>query len=130
MQSLYSPKFVLHSRFCSTVSWADYEMCHIIARRLFPTLRCEIKDIIAEGEKVAVRLSWSATRKSHFRSDYRFGSKDEGDRQALLTEMAIIRVEGGSIVEKWCEFHELTSNKGELRGLLYYGKLWGEIAIE
>ena len=99
MRELYSPKFVQHSAGSEKpMGWEDYELgCRIVQRKL-PDLRLRIEDIIAEGDKVAVRMRSSIQNKRWFSKQ----SNPEGVIE--LTEIDIIRIENGRIVEEWTEF--------------------------
>lgn len=55
----------------------------------FPDLRVDINDLIAEGDKVAVRTTWQGS--------YQSGS------QAGRTMIQIFRLADGKIVEEWNE---------------------------
>ena len=60
-----------------------------------PDLRVKIEDILAEEDKVAVRLAISGTHTGEG-----FGVPPTG-RRVQITGMAIIRFAGGKIVEAW-----------------------------
>ena len=76
----------------------DVELDARVARRKFPDGRCEVVDIIAEGERVAVRLRFVGTGEKE-RSEVYPESKE-----LVLTEIDIIRVVEGKIVEEWAEY--------------------------
>lgn len=114
MQTLYSQRFVQHSPgSLEPLTWEDYELGCRIVRRTFPTFHCKIEDKIAEGDKVAVRLKTIFTYKP------RYGEKEGKEKEIVLTEINLIRLEGGKIVEQWCEY-----DKGywrqQLKILMYY----------
>lgn len=98
MRKLYSPRFVQHGPGdTKTTTWTDFELgCRLVHNKL-PTLRFEIEDIIAEGDKVAVRLSWRYRNKRWFSKQ----GNPEGDIGG--TELDLFRIEGGRIAEEWCE---------------------------
>ncbi|MBA7606427.1 hypothetical protein ES703_13575 [subsurface metagenome] len=98
MKSLYSPRFVQHSPASQKpIGWEDYELgCRITYKKL-PGLRRRIEDIIAEGDKVAVRLTLSATFTSNK------GTRYEKKKTIEMTEIDIIRIAHGLIVEEWVE---------------------------
>ncbi len=114
MAKLYSPKFVQHgSGGSKPTTWTDYELgCRIIHNK-FPTLRHQIEDIFAEGDKVAVRLktviTWNeVTTFNKYRS--------KGPGKVELTQIDIFRIAGGRIVEEWCEL-DSREWQSKLRGL-------------
>lgn len=59
-----------------------------------PDLRAAIEDIIAEKDKVAVRLTFSGTTKSEFLGI-------PGGRRFMITGIGFFRVRGGKVVEHW-----------------------------
>lgn len=99
LSEVFSPKYVQHSPVSSEpITWTDFELsCRVVHNKL-PTLRFEIVDIIAEGDKVAVRSSWSYRNKRWFS---KLGNP-EGDIGG--TGLDMFRIEGGRIVENWCEY--------------------------
>ena len=98
LSEVYSPKFIQHSPGRSKpLTWEDLEFGCRVIRKKIPTLRCEIEDIIAEGNKVAVRLRTVITYKETTYPGTRGADKVE------VTEIDIMRIEGGRIVEEWCE---------------------------
>ena len=64
-------------------------------RTAFPDQKITIKDLIAEGDKVVVRWSITATHKGEL-----MGIPPTGV-QVTWTGIAIDRIAGGKIVEKW-----------------------------
>ncbi len=67
----------------------------------FPDVLFEVEDLVAEGDKVAFRLIWTATHQGEF-----FGIPPTGTR-ARVTEMHIFRIADGKIVERWGEWDAL-----------------------
>ena len=61
----------------------------------FPDLQYTIEDIIAEGNKVAVRYVGRGTHKGEF-----WGIAPTG-KKVTMRGISIIRIEGGKIVEEW-----------------------------
>jgi predicted ester cyclase len=59
------------------------------------------EDMIAEGDRVAFRLTWTATHEGDF-----FGISPTGVR-ATVTEMHMFRIADGKVVERWCEWDAL-----------------------
>ncbi len=99
MAKLYSPKYVQHGPGDpKTITWSEAELICRVIRQKVPTLRYEIEDIIAEGEKVAVRLKTVVT----FKETYQHGTRGGGKVEFM--EIDIIRIEDGRIVEEWCEY--------------------------
>jgi predicted ester cyclase len=67
----------------------------IAFRTIFPDTHLVIEDVIAEGDKVVVRLSGSGTHKGEF-----FGIQPTG-KMVTWTGIAIGRCRDGKIVEMW-----------------------------
>ena len=71
-----------------TVSWA---------RGAFHDMERTVDDMIAEGDKVAVRWSGRSTHKGEW-----MGIAPTG-KQVTTTGISIMRIEGGKVVEEWTE---------------------------
>lgn len=99
MAELYSPRFVQHwPGNQRQINWKEFELSHRNVRNRWPTVRIEIEDIIAEGNKVAARLKTVVTYMS---TKYGF---DPVPGKVEFFEMDMYRIEGGLIIEEWCEF--------------------------
>lgn len=117
MAKLYSTRYVQHGPGTPiATTWTDFELGCRNIKRMLPTLRYEIEDIVAEGDKVAVRLKAIVTYKER---DFR-GKTTNG--QTEFTEMDLFRIEGGRIAEEWCE-HDTADWKTKLR-MLSLVKTW------
>jgi predicted ester cyclase len=66
-------------------------------RAAIPDFQTTIEDLIAEGDKVAVRISWQGTHKGEL-----MGIPPTG-KHVKVTEMQIYRMANGKIVERWVE---------------------------
>lgn len=64
----------------------------------FPDLHVAIKDIVAEGDKVAVRLTVSGTHKGAL-----MGKIPPTGKHVTWRGLDIIRIADGKIVERWSE---------------------------
>ena len=67
----------------------------------FSDVLFEIDSLVAEGDMVAFRLSWTATHQGEF-----FGIPPTGTR-ATVTEMHMFRIADGKVVERWNEWDAL-----------------------
>ena len=67
----------------------------------FPDLHMDVEDMIAEGDKVATRVSMSGTHRGEF-----MGIDPTGNR-VEISGIDILRVAGGKIVEHWGNFDDL-----------------------
>lgn len=80
---------------------AGFKPFHAAFRDAFPDIRIGVDDLIAEGDKVAIR--WSA-RATHNGNGLGFPSTG---LPAQFTGMSIIRVRDGKLVEGWNNFDQL-----------------------
>ena len=78
-----------------------FKQFHTQYRSAFPDVRIQVDDVIAEGDKVAVRWSGSGT---HQGDSLGFAASGNAVR---FTGMTIGRVENGKIVEGWNVFDQL-----------------------
>jgi steroid delta-isomerase-like uncharacterized protein len=67
----------------------------------FPDLQTTIEDLIAEGDKVAVRQTWRGTHTGNF-----LGIPPTG-KQVAFTSTEVYRVAGGRLAEEWVELDML-----------------------
>jgi steroid delta-isomerase-like uncharacterized protein len=67
----------------------------------FPDLHINVEDVIAEGDKVAARWTWSGTHKGEL-----MGMPATGKRVSV-NAMSIHRVAGGKLAEGWVVFDAL-----------------------
>jgi predicted ester cyclase len=66
--------------------------------KAFPDIRYDIGDIIEEGDKVAMRVSLSASHKNEF-----WGHLPAGNRVKYLSEIFFFRLKSGKVVESWVQ---------------------------
>lgn len=71
-------------------------------RSAFPDFHITIDDLVGDGEKVAARFTQTGTHQGPF-----MGAAPTG-RAIRVTEIAIIRVVGGRVVESWYETDTMT----------------------
>jgi len=76
---------------------SNRDACDIIknATTIFPDLSVQIDNIIAETDRVAVRLTFSATHKGEF-----FGVPASG-KKIVFEAMEFFKIAEGKIVESW-----------------------------
>jgi predicted ester cyclase len=67
----------------------------------FPDTRFTVHDLLADGDKVIIRRSWTGTHTGVYR-----GIPPTG-RQVTVTGTTIYRLEDGKIAEQWVESDEL-----------------------
>ena len=66
-----------------------------VIRSAFPDFKATIDDIVAEGDKVVVRQTWSGTHKGEF-----MGVPPTG-KSVSFGVIDILRIDGGKFVEHW-----------------------------
>ena len=69
--------------------------------QVFADVVFEVEDLVAEGDKVAFRLIWTATHRGEF-----FGIPPTGTR-TKVTEMHMFRIADSKVVERWGEWDAL-----------------------
>jgi steroid delta-isomerase-like uncharacterized protein len=67
----------------------------MMLRSAFPDFKATIDDIIAEGDKVVIRQTWSGTQRGEF-----MGIPPTGKRVSFGV-IDVIRIAGGKVVELW-----------------------------
>ena len=70
-------------------------------RSAFPDLRATIHDLIAEGDKVVARATWSASQKGEF-----MGVPPSG-KPVTFGVIDVFRITNGKVVEHWGQSDEL-----------------------
>ena len=71
--------------------------------RAFPDLKIKIQDMVAEGDRVAVRAHWTGTHRGTFPAM----PIPASDRQFSFTGMVFWRIRDGKIVERWANIDRL-----------------------
>jgi len=67
----------------------------------FADIKCTTDDMVAEGDKVAVRWTWRGTHKGEF-----MGIAPTG-KEVTVTGICILHIVGGKIVEDWGQMDNL-----------------------
>ena len=79
----------------SPVDWNEHKRLLASVNNAFPDLHHEIVDMVAEGDKVAIRVSVNGTHKEEFQGIPPTGKK------LSLDEMGFITIIDGKITEGW-----------------------------
>jgi steroid delta-isomerase-like uncharacterized protein len=87
-----APDFVEHEELPPGM---DVELMTTMLRSAFPDFKATIDDIIAEGDKVVIRQTWSGTQKGEF-----MGVPPTG-KSVSFGVIDIIRIAGGKFAEHW-----------------------------
>ena len=97
VNEIFAPDFVEHEQLPPGIP-NDREGVKVLTsmlRSAFPDFKATIEDILAEGDKVVVRMTWSGTQKGEF-----MGMPATGKRMSIGV-IDIIRVANGKLVEHW-----------------------------
>ena len=97
VDELFAPDFVEHEELPPGIPPGREAVKQLptIFRSAFPDFKATIDDIIAEGDKVAIRMTWSGTHKGEF-----MGIPPTG-QSVSFGVFDIIRIAGGRVVEHW-----------------------------
>jgi steroid delta-isomerase-like uncharacterized protein len=105
---LVAPDFVRHScaagqpGICSRDELKEFLQHELVT---FPDAFESIEDILAEGDKVAVRQRFQGTQQGWM------GSYPPSGRKLIANYIAIYRMQDGQIVEAWAEWDNLNGLK-------------------
>lgn len=69
-----------------------------LARTAFPDLHVAVEDLLAEGDRVAARVTVSGTQRGVF-----MGTIPPTGKRVTWTGIDILRIAGGKIAERWNE---------------------------
>ena len=90
---LIAPDYVYHSPFGEFKGPEGCKQFVTMTRNAFPDIHMTIDDMVGEGDKVAVRLSWRGTFKG------KFGDLEPTGKQVNMTSAYFYRFAGGKEVE-------------------------------
>ena len=110
VDELVSPQFISHDWPKGSPTGPEgFRNFYSAIRSALPDARYEVDDLIAEGDKVVVRWRLLGTHKGAF------GGIAPTGRSIALKGIAIYRVEGGKLIERWVvtDLHGLLE---EIRG--------------
>jgi steroid delta-isomerase-like uncharacterized protein len=98
MDELLAPNFVNHAAVPGvTPDREGYKKFATMHHTGFPDFDVKVEDVVAEGDKVARRVTWTGTHKGNY-----MGIAPTG-KQVKVTVITIERIEGGKIAEQWGE---------------------------
>lgn len=102
IDALYAPDFFNHTLAPDQVQSLEMEKQMVQRfRSAFPDFRMIIDDLLADGDKVALRGGWRGTHEGEF-----MGMAPTHQR-VIVTEMAIFRLAGGQLAELWANTDQL-----------------------
>ena len=97
IDELYATDFVWHSPFSGATPDREGYRESVMSLAPFADIHCVAEDMIAEGDKVAIRWTWSGTHTGEY-----MGITPTG-KQVTITGISILRIIAGKIVEEWGE---------------------------
>ena len=94
---IFAPDFIEHEQLPPgiPIGREGVKVMTTMLRNAFPDFKATIDDILAEGDKVVVRMTWSGTQKGEF-----MGVPAAGKRVSFGV-IDIIRIADGKFVEHW-----------------------------
>lgn len=96
IDELIAPNHIDHSAAASLpVGPEGYRQAIGMMLTGFPDLHVTVEDVIAEGDKVVVRLTMRGTQQGAF------GSIPPTGKQVAVSTIDMVRIEGGKIAEEW-----------------------------
>jgi predicted ester cyclase len=103
LDELTAPDFVYHNPGMPEVHTHEERKQKIIVEftAVFPDIKYDVKDIIAEGDKVVLRYSMSGTQKGEFMGIAPTNRRVEG------TSLCMVRLADGKVAEMWVENNSL-----------------------
>ena len=102
MDELLAANFVNHAAVPGvTPDREGYKQFVTMHHTGFPDFDVKVEDVVAEGDKVARRVTWTGTHKGEYMGIAPTGKK------ITLTVITIERIEGGKIAEQWGEANML-----------------------
>ena len=109
VDEVVSPQFMSHDWLEGATGPQAFRDYYSAIRSAVPDARYEVDDLIAEGDRVVVRWRLLGTHKGDFRGIAATG------RTITLKGIAIYRVEGGKLLERWV-VSDLHGMLEEIRG--------------
>lgn len=101
LDKLMAPNFVLHMNTKQTQGWRVNRQVVENEIKAFPDFHVAIEDIIAEGDKVCVRLQETGTHRGEY-----LGLAPTGNKLSY-TVVAIWRIVEGKIAEAWIVYDQM-----------------------
>lgn len=74
-----------------------------VLHQAFPDMRVKIEDLVAEGDRVAVRATWTGTHRGYFPPM----NLPATNRSFVFTGMVLWRIRENRIVERWASVDRL-----------------------
>jgi steroid delta-isomerase-like uncharacterized protein len=97
MEQLLAPNCVAHQPGMLPLSLAEFKQMGTLFATAFGESKTVLHDLVAEGDTVFTRLTWSATHQAEFNGIPATG------KHVQMSEMIMNRFENGKIVEHWAQ---------------------------
>jgi steroid delta-isomerase-like uncharacterized protein len=97
VEKLFSPKHVFHFPGAPPMDWNSHKQFIVGLSRAFPDLHFKVEDIVAEGDKVAYRLTVSGTHKGEFQGI------PPTDKKVSFSSTGISNIVDGKVAEDWVD---------------------------
>ena len=101
---IFAPDFIEHEQLPPgiPIGREGVKVMTTMLRNAFPDFKATIDDILAEGDKVVVRMTWSGTQKGEF-----MGVPAAGKRVSFGV-IDIVRFANGKVVEHWGQMDRMS----------------------
>ena len=96
-EELFSTKHIFHFPGAPPMDWNSHKQFIIGLAKAFPDLHFKIEDILAEGDKVAYRLTVSGTHKGEFQGI------PPTDKKVSFSSTGISNIMDGKVAEDWVD---------------------------
>ncbi len=101
---IFAPDFIDHEQLPPGIPNGSegVKVLTTMLRSAFPDFKATIDDILAEGDKVVIRMTWSGAQKGEF-----MGVPATGKRVSFGV-IDIIRINNGKLVEHWGQMDSMS----------------------
>jgi steroid delta-isomerase-like uncharacterized protein len=101
---IFAPDFIDHEQLPPGIpnGREGVKVLTTMLRSAFPDFKATIDDILAEGDKVVIRMTWSGTQKGEF-----MGVPATGKRVSFGV-IDIVRITNGKLVEHWGQMDSMS----------------------
>ena len=96
-EKLFSPKHIFHFPGAPPMDWNSHKQFIVGLSKAFPDLHFKVEDILAEGDKVAYRLTVSGTHKGEFQGI------PPTNKKVSFTSTGISNIVDGKVAEDWVD---------------------------
>jgi steroid delta-isomerase-like uncharacterized protein len=97
VEKLFSPRHIFHFPGAPPMDWNSHKQFIIGLAKAFPDLHFKVEDILAEGDKVAYRLTVSGTHKGEFQGI------PSTNKKVSFTSTGISNIVDGKVEEDWVD---------------------------